>query len=156
MSKTKMNSHNLFDPQDTSKMLERIERLKPDSPAQWGKMNSAQMLAHCNASFETAMGKKVFKWTLIGRILGTLMKRRILGEKQFDRNSPTDKSYIFPGNVGFAAEKEKIISSVRKFSEGGPAVCTVHPHPFFGKFTPAQWAVFEWKHLDHHLRQFGV
>jgi len=137
-------------------MLERIEHLTPGSRAQWGKMNAGQMLAHCNASLETAMGQKVFKWMFIGRILGTFMKRRILGEKPFDKSSPTDKSYIFPENVSFAAEKDKIARSVKKFYEGGPSGCTVHPHPFFGHFTPEQWAVFEWKHLDHHLRQFGV
>jgi hypothetical protein len=48
------------------------------------------------------------------------------------------------------------MSSVRKFSEGGPEKSTRHPHPFFGNYTPEQWGVFQWKHIDHHLRQFGV
>jgi len=38
----------------------------------------------------------------------------------------------------------------------GPAGCTKHPHSFFGKLTPEEWAILSYKHLDHHLRQFGV
>ena len=41
-------------------------------------------------------------------------------------------------------------------AQGGPGVCTNHPHSFFGRLVPEEWAVLMYKHLDHHLRQFGV
>lgn len=148
--------NNLFNQSDVSGILERIEKLTPDSPRQWGKMNAAQMLAHCNKSVETAMGQNFMKRLFIGRIIGTLLKTKVVSAKPFGKNSPTDKSYIFPDNCNFEEEKSKITASIRKFSEGGPSQCTTYPHPFFGKFTPEEWAVFQWKHLDHHLRQFGV
>ena len=47
-------------------------------------------------------------------------------------------------------------SSFDRFVNGGPRVCTTHPHPFFGRLTPAEWAIQQYKHLDHHLRQFGA
>ena len=31
-----------------------------------------------------------------------------------------------------------------------------NPHPAFGYFTREQWGQMQYKHLDHHLRQFGV
>jgi hypothetical protein len=139
-----------------SEMLLRIEKLTPNAQRQWGKMNVAQMLAHCNVSLETAMGMNVIKRIFIGRIIGPLLKPRVLSEKIFARNSPTDKSYVFPDNLKFELEKSKILASVKKFLEGGTSQCTTHPHPFFGRFTPEEWGIFEWKHLDHHLRQFGV
>jgi len=148
--------NNLFNPTDVSEILERIEKLSPDSPRQWGKMNAAQMLAHCNKSVETAMGQNFMKRLFIGRIIGTLMKSKVVGANPFGKNSPTDKSYIFPDDCNFEAEKSKVTASIQKFFEGGPSKCTTYPHPFFGKFTPEEWAVFQWKHLDHHLRQFGV
>lgn len=148
--------NNLFNQSDVSEMLKRIEKLTPDSQSQWGKMNVAQMLAHSTISLETAMGKNVIKRAFVGRIIGTMLKASVLSEKPFGKNSPTDKSYIFPVNLNFEEEKSKTMASVKKFAEGGPTHCTTHPHPFFGKFTPEQWAVFQWKHLDHHLRQFGV
>jgi hypothetical protein len=151
-----INMKNLFDQSDVSAIIERIEKLSPDSPRQWGKMNVGQMLAHCNVSLETAMGLNFMKRLFIGRIIGTLLKSSVLSEKPFEKNSPTDKSYVFPDNVKFEEERSRLIASLKRFFEGGPSGCTTYPHPFFGKFTPEQWAVFQWKHLDHHLRQFGV
>lgn len=146
----------LFHQPDVYNILQRIEKLTPGSERQWGKMNVAQMLAHCNVSMETAMGKNVIKRLFIGRIIGTVLKKSVLSQKPFGKNSPTDKSYVFKSDVNFEEAKFKTIASVKQFFEGGPSKCTTHPHPFFGKFTPEQWAVFQWKHLDHHLRQFGV
>lgn len=148
--------NNLFNQSDTYQILERIEKLTPDSQRQWGKMNVAQMLAHCNKSLETAMGLNFIKRLFIGRIISPFVKPMVLGEKPFGKNSPTDKSYVFKDNLKFEEEKSTTIASIKKFFEGGPSQCTTHPHPFFGKFTPEEWAVFQWKHLDHHLRQFGV
>ncbi len=45
---------------------------------------------------------------------------------------------------------------IDKFAAGGAAGCTKNPHSFFGKMTPEEWAILMYKHLDHHLRQFGV
>ncbi len=146
----------LFNQSDVSEILRRIEMLTPNSQRRWGKMNVAQMLAHCNISIETARGLHAMKRVFIGRIIGPLLRPKVLGEKPFGKNSPTDKSYIFTGTLDFEEEKTKTIASVRKFFEGGPAQCTTYPHPFFGKFTPDEWAVFQWKHMDHHLRQFGA
>ena len=119
-------------------------------------MNVAQMLAHCNKSLETAMGENFIPRIFIGRIIGSLLKRTVLSEKPFGRNSPTDKSYIFKGPLDFEVEKQKLKDSLVKFSEGGQRNCTQYPHPFFGNFTPEEWGIFTWKHLDHHFRQFGV
>jgi hypothetical protein len=147
--------NNLFSQSDISETLERINKLTPNSQRQWGKMNVSQMLAHCNVSLETAMGINFIKRLFIGKIIGSFMKPKVLSKKPFTRNSPTDKSYIIKDDLDFEEEKSKVIGSIKKFYDGGPFGCTTLPHPFFGKFTPEEWAVFQWKHLDHHLRQFG-
>jgi hypothetical protein len=148
---------NLFKEADASRIIQRIEKLNPGSKAVWGKMNVSQMLAHCGTAMETVTGqRKIKRVAFFGRIIGTLLKPGILSEKPFSKSSPTDKSYIISGDVNFAEEKAKLTSLIKQFSAGGPSKCTPHPHAFFGKFTPEQWARFEWKHLDHHLRQFGV
>lgn len=148
--------NNLFNQSDVSEILRRIDMLTPNTQNKWGKMNVTQMLAHCNISLETAMGKNSIERLFIGRIIGSFMKPNVLSKKPFAKNSPTDKSYIFTDDRKFEEEKSKTTESVQKFFQGGLSKCTTHPHPFFGKFTPQEWAVFQWKHLDHHLRQFGV
>src|SRR5688500_9492668 len=110
-----MNS--LFIQPDLENMLNRVEKLTLQSERRWGKMTVAQMLAHCNVSIETAMGKNIIKPLLIGKIIGPLMKARVLSEKPFGRNSPTDKTYIFKDDRNFEEEKQKLIHSLRKFFE---------------------------------------
>jgi hypothetical protein len=150
----KMN--NLYNPSDVSEIIVRIDKLTPKSQGQWGKMNVAQMLAHCNVSMETAMGQNNMPRVLIARIIAPFLRKQVLGDKPFRKNSPTDKSYIFPVDLDFDEQKTKAKASIKKFCEGGTSKCTTYPHPFFGNFSPEEWARFQWKHIDHHLRQFGV
>ena len=69
---------------------------------------------------------------------------------------PTDNSFLVVDQRNFEKEKARLIELVTQFSTGGEAKCTTHPHPFFGKVTPHEWGAGMYKHLDHHLRQFGV
>jgi hypothetical protein len=72
------------------------------------------------------------------------------------QNAPTDKSFIVSEERDFVKERARLISLIDRFATAGPHGCTKHPHCFFGKLTPAQWGTGMYKHLDHHLRQFGA
>lgn len=120
-------------------------------------MNVSQMLAHCNVILETAMGRNFPKRIFIGKLIGPFFKTGLFKtEKPFPKNTPTDTSYVISNEQGFDAEKSKILGLIQEFYDGGPAKCTAHPHPFYGKLTPEEWSVHQFKHLDHHLRQFGA
>ena len=77
-------------------------------------------------------------------------------EKSFTKNLPTVPEFRVTDEPNFEAEKTKLIALVKRLSEGGPKVLTKNPHPFFGYMTTEEWDTLQWKHLDHHLRQFGV
>ena len=61
---------NLYSNADTEEIISRIDQLKPDSERLWGKMDVAQMMAHCSAALEMASGHTSPSRLLIGRILG--------------------------------------------------------------------------------------
>lgn len=147
---------NLFNARDVEVLTDRIHQLTIDAKRQWGKMNVSQMLAHCNRGMESAMGTFHIPRAFIGRILGPFFRSAALNDKPFSKNAPTDKSLIFKGEYNFEEEKSKLINYIQNFLKAGPGGCTKEPHAFFGHFTPEEWAHFLWKHLDHHLRQFGV
>jgi hypothetical protein len=147
--------NNLYNLSDVNGILERVEKLAPDADRKWGKMNVAQMLAHLNAFLEIGLNLNTEKRMFIGRVLGRFFKSRYVSEKQFSKNSPTGKNFIFNGHRDFEKEKRKAISLVKQFYENGPEKCTKQPHQFFGKLTPNEWAIVQWKHFDHHLRQFN-
>lgn len=148
--------NNLFNRYDTEGILLRISRLQPDAPRQWGKMTVNQMLAHCIVSLETAMGRNFPKRIFIGRILGPFLKPGIVSAQPMPKNAPTDKSYLISGQPDFEQAKAKVQELIQTFYNAGPAACTRHPQAFYGKMSAEEYAIMQWKHFDHHLRQFAA
>ena len=136
--------------------LSRIDKLQATSQRQWGKMDVAQMMAHCSAALEMASGRLNPPRMFIGRLLGPFVKPIYTNEKPFSRNNPTDKRLVVSDQKEFLREQEQLKLKVHQFHEGGESQCTRHPHPFFGALTPQEWSRGMYKHLDHHLRQFGA
>lgn len=147
---------NLFNPSDTKEILARLHQLTPESKALWGKMKVSQMLAHCTKPLRIARGIDNPPRRLIGYLLSWIMKGSFFGEKPYPKNSPTDKDFIISDARDFDAEKKIVIAHIQAFADGGPVKCTKNPNPFFGKLTSAEWARGQYRHLDHHLTQFGV
>ncbi len=148
----------LFEAPCVEEIKQRLSALSPDSTRQWGKMNPAQMLAHCSLGLEMAAGEIRPPRALMGRILGPVIKPIALrDEEQMRRNSPTSKELVVIGEErDFEAERKRLSGLIDRFAAAGTAGCTSHPHAFFGSLTPDEWAILMVKHLDHHLRQFGV
>lgn len=97
------------------------------------------------------------KRMMAGYLFGPVIRRLALGnEEPMRRNSPTVPELVIADDRDFDAEREQLIALIDQFVAGGAAKCTTHPHAFFGKLTPEQWAELMYKHLDHHLRQFGA
>ena len=147
---------NIFQPDALREVNHRINKLQPNSQRQWGKMDVAQMFTHGSETLEVAAGKKFPPRIFIGRILAPFFRSVFSNDKPFKRNMPTDNSFLVVDQRNFQKEKARLIELVTQFSTGGEAKCTTHPHPFFGKVTPNEWGAGMYKHLDHHLRQFGV
>jgi hypothetical protein len=147
---------NLFERDAVDEVVTRIGTLEATSARQWGKMNAAQMMAHCSAALDMAAGRLNPPRILIGRLIGGLVKPHYTNEKPFARNNPTDKKLVVSDERDFLREQEQLRAKVKQFHEGGEAKCTRHPHPFFGALTPQEWSRGMYKHLDHHLRQFGA
>ena len=149
---------NLFDATVANDVKTRLEQLEPKSERRWGKMTAPQMVAHCAASLQWAVGETVpERGPLPARVMGRLIKRIVLrNDKPLMKNSPTDKSLVVADERDLARERDRLAGLIDRFAAGGPAGCTTHPHGFFGKLTPHEWAILMYKHLDHHLRQFGV
>jgi hypothetical protein len=146
---------NLFSQSDAAVIINRIENLRADSPRQWGKMNVAQMLAHCQVPFEVFFGEKKQKRGLMGILFGALAKRKMLQDGTFSKNLPTAKDFIIADEREFEKEKLQLINTIKRFTSTADAH-TIQQHPFFGKMSGNEWSVLAYKHLDHHLTQFGV
>ena len=149
-----MEIKDLFDPGVKKEILDRVNRLTSQSQPQWGKMNVAQMLAHLQMPIGSALGVYTLPRTLLGKIVGPLIKAGMYSEKPFKRNSPTDPSFIMTGHEkDFEKEKQSVIAMINNFKQEN---IKNEIHPFFGKMTSQQWSKAMYKHIDHHLQQFEV
>ena len=97
------------------------------------------------------------KGALPARLMGRLVKPLVFrNEDPLRKNSPTAKSLIVADKRDLGKARERLSRLIDKFATGGVAGCTRNPHSFFGKMTPEEWAILMYKHLAHHVRQFGV
>ena len=147
---------NLYEPATSREIKDRIAQLQTGSPAQWGKMNVAQSVAHCAASMEWAVGDRIPPKMFFPSLIGRAIKGKVFADdKPFRRNTPTAPELLVPDQRELNLERKRLLTLIDRFV-AGPAACTKHSHSFFGKLTPDEWAILTYKHLDHHLRQFGV
>jgi Protein of unknown function (DUF1569) len=123
-------------------------------------MTVAQTLAHCTSGVQMAMGViNPKRAPFPGNALGLLIKPLVFGDdKPMRRNSPSSPELFSadPTLCDFERERTQLIATIDSFVTRGSACCSRHPHPFFGQLKPRQWAILMYKHVDHHLRQFGV
>ena len=134
----------------------RIEALQASASRQWGKMTPSQMLEHVTRALETACGKGPQTQAWLGKLIGWAVKKSFVGEKPFSKNSPTSPEFIVHDEPGFDATKQRLLGVMREFQSLGERGCDGHVHGFFGTMSGAEWSVMQYKHLDHHLRQFGA
>jgi len=146
----------IFNSIDNEEFIARIDKLTPSTTAVWGKMNVSQMLAHCQTTLNLALGEMKLKRAFIGLIFGKMAKRKILNDADLDKHLPTFKEAKIIDQRNFEEEKSKLTALVRRMQQAGPGGLAKDPHPFFGALTPEEYDHMNAKHLDHHLRQFGV
>jgi hypothetical protein len=143
----------LIDVQGKTGILNRINKLTPDSKPLWGKMTVSKMMAHCTVGLRTASGEVKLKRNFLGILFGGIAKKSMMSDKPIKQGLPTDKNFVIKEDRNFDEEKTALIGYVKKFD---PKILTTGLHPFFGTMTIQEWDKLMAKHLDHHLRQFGV
>ncbi|MEI9978471.1 MAG: DUF1569 domain-containing protein [Edaphobacter sp.] len=150
----------LFDPTLADHIKRRIMCLHPESERQWGNMTLAQTLAHCTSGIQMATGViNPRRASFPANVIGLVIKPLVFGDdKPMRRNSPSSPELFptYPAQCNFEREQTDLIATIDNFVTQGSACCSQHPHPFFGALEPQQWAILMYKHVDHHLRQFGV
>ncbi|CAN1560210.1 Protein of unknown function DUF1569 [Flavobacteriaceae bacterium] len=147
-----MNS--IFDKAENEAIIARINSLTPDSKALWGKMTVDQMCKHCTSAINVAFDKQDVKVNFLMRFLGKMLKNKVFNS-EFGKNSPTAKEFVFTNQYDLEIAKKEFVESFNQFAKGQQTI-KVMDHPFWGKMTYEDWDKLMWKHVDHHLKQFGV
>ncbi|WP_010520234.1 DUF1569 domain-containing protein [Aquimarina agarivorans] len=142
----------IFDPKAKEEIIDRIHKLSENSHAQWGKMNAGQMLWHCQFPLKIAIKNENLG---NGKFFMKLFKKTLYSDQPFKKKLPTDKRLIALEQKNFTSEKTELLDLIEQTHQLKNRI-EWNPHPLFGTFTQEQWGILEYKHLDHHLTQFGV
>jgi len=132
----------------------RLSNLHEDKTSLWGKMSVSQMLHHCQLPLNIVLEKEnynlKFNW-----ILSVFFKKAMYSDKPWKKNLPTVPGFKITDEKNYSFEKSKLEDLIdelysHRHQNQWPK------HPAFGDFTKEQWGKMQYKHLDHHFRQFGV
>ncbi|MBA6153707.1 DUF1569 domain-containing protein [Gelidibacter maritimus] len=147
----------LFDQKVHQQVLLRIDRLTENSTPIWGKMDVAQMVKHCQMPLLVASGKMelVENVGFLKRMIFRMYKPIMYNDKPWPENITTPKDFKITEPQVFEMERELLKVTINEFQS---KALNMHwpKHPYFGSFSTDQWGRMQYKHLDHHLRQFGV
>jgi len=135
-------------------IIHRINNLNEDTKPQWGKMTVGQMVWHCQAPLNIILQKNDYgmkpNWLII-----LFFKKSLYSDRPYKKNGMTAKAFKTEENKDFRGERDQLITLLNELHEQRGKTDWA-PHPSFGNFTKDQWGKMQYKHLDHHLRQFGV
>ncbi|WP_117884610.1 DUF1569 domain-containing protein [Aureibaculum luteum] len=152
-----MTFPNIFTQEVSDRVIDRITNLTPESKAEWGSMTVAQMFAHCNVAYELVYENTHPKPNAFSRFMIKLFAKKIVtGDAPYKRNSRTAPMFIMKVDKDFEKEKGRLIDYIKKTQKLGELHFDGKENLSFGKLTKNEWNNLYYKHLDHHLTQFGV
>ncbi len=146
----------LFDRSVNLELINRIDSLSADSKPLWGSMTSSQMLMHCTVSFKLAFGEMIPELNESYLNIGRLVRDRLFDTDVFNKNLATTKEFLVEDNGKFDDNKILLTAYVKRFAGAGPEYSDCGKHPYFGQLNMQEWDSLIYKHLNHHLLQFGV
>ncbi|MGJ7030558.1 DUF1569 domain-containing protein [Niabella hirudinis] len=147
----------IFSAEGAQSIISRIEQLTPESQPLWGKMSVDQMLAHLAVMYELVYTDKhpkpkgFLKW-----VMKTFIKKAVVDETPYKKNTKTAPFFKITNHRDFEKEKQRLTGYIRQTQELGGAHFDGKESHSFGPLTQTEWNNLFSKHLDHHLRQFGV
>ncbi len=148
---------NIFQKTISDEVISRINSLSPKTTPEWGKMNVAQMLAHCCVTYEMLYEDMHPKPNFLMKLmLKAFVKKAVVGPKPYPRNSRTAPAFLITDERDFEKEKARLIGYIERTQQLGEEYFDGKESHSFGKLSKEEWNTMFYKHLDHHLTQFGV
>lgn len=143
----------LLNDADRSRLLQRLQRVRPDAQPAWGTLNAPRMLCHLADQLRVALGDVPAKpvHTFASR---TLLKFLVIntGFQPPRGKIQTAPEMLASQPASWEADRSACVELVERVGTGSARAV----HPMFGPLSPQEWGRLCWKHLNHHLVQFGA
>jgi hypothetical protein len=145
----------LFDTRERATILDRMARITPDRRPVWGRFTAPEMICHLTCALRQSLEEleagppagpfrhPPLNWLIIHVI--PWPKGKAKSPPEFLTGRPTT----------WDADLATLRTLITRFAERGPDAAWP-PSKVFGRISGRSWGALHYKHLDHHLRQFGV
>jgi hypothetical protein len=136
----------------------RLEALTPDTARRWGTLTAHEMICHLSDSFRGMLGDRSTSAAPASAGQRQLMRFIALHTPlPWPKGIPT-RPEVDPRRQGtkpaaFAADVADLRVLMRRFVAPGAVYAS---HPMFGALSRREWMLWGYRHLDHHLKQFGI
>jgi len=145
----------IYDAEERSSLLRRLGVLTPERTPRWGRMSPSQMVCHLIAAFRASLNELP-----VGPPAGPLslfplnwLVIHVLPWPQGKVESPPE--FLSVPATTWAADVATLRSLIDRAAAQGPEA-SWPPSRVFGRISGATWGALHRKHVDHHLRQFGL
>lgn len=147
----------LNDPRNVDEILQRLQRLQPSTPRQWGTMSPGEMLCHLSDSFLAVSGdlqaSPAESWWSRTVLKYIALHTSIPWPQGVATRPEVDPKRAGTQPVDFDRDRERVTALVHRFVQPDTRFGR---HPGFGAMTRDEWMLWGYGHVDHHLRQFGL
>ena len=140
---------------DRTALINRMQSLSASSTGRWGKMNVIDMMQHLSLSARMALGELTVASVNKRPFQMFPLKHLLLYVVPFPKGAPT-ASELYPDGAASFDEDRAILVNLLEQIGAGPQEGTGPAHPLFGPLSRREWGVVTYKHVDHHLKQFGA
>jgi len=148
---------NLFNDSDRDAIIARLSKVNPDTQRKWGTMNAHQMIVHLADPFRSALGER--QVTMLDSPLRFFPINKLVSQiMPWPKGAPTAPGFV-QGKQGsspveFEKDRHELLALLNRFSQ--QQTIKFSPNPTFGNLTSKEWARLMWRHMNHHLTQFGL
>ena len=135
-------------------LLERLERLSPEQRPLWGRMTAPQMVSHLLASMRMALGDLAVASKRLP-LRYPPIKQLVIYWLPFPKGAPTAPELVTRVPEEWSADVAALGDAIARLAGRDPGG-RWPDHPAFGVMSGRAWGVLTYRHVDHHLRQFGA
>ncbi len=134
-------------------LVERLGRVTPESKAQWGRFDAARMMCHLGDALDEALGRRTIPRQGPAVLRHFPVKHLAIYVVPMPKGAKAPRELLAEEPGDFEANRRRVVEGIERMAAmprgKGP------DHFLLGRMTYEQWNRLEWKHIDHHLRQFN-
>lgn len=119
-------------------------------------MEFAQLLPHLGEGLRLALGEMEMKGPPKRGVSALVWRHLAIHRMPWPQGKiPAPAGAFTTPSQGWEQDRRIVVELIERFAVARPDQLAMG-HPSFGTMRPKDWDVLQYRHLDHHLRQFGA